>query len=83
MPNLIATKWVDQNTGHWIEAVGSRSGGALLFAVRRDDGCCLNKQGGWEFEPSPSNRSDGFRDRCRWSDFGAASKALDGADNDS
>ena len=27
---------------------------------------CYNKNGRWEFEPSPSNRTDEFIERTRW-----------------
>jgi hypothetical protein len=29
-------------------------------------GQCFNKNGEWEWEPSPSNRDDKFLVRCRW-----------------
>jgi len=33
----------------------------------RDSGCCLNKDGEWEYEPIPSSRDDDFMRRCRFS----------------
>lgn len=33
---------------------------------------CLNHDGEWEYEPSPSSRDDKFFQRCRWSDLHAA-----------
>jgi hypothetical protein len=35
------------------------------WAVTRT-GDCLNKDGEWEWEPSPSNRDDAFLVRCRF-----------------
>lgn len=47
----------------------------LLFRVKSEDGIrwavrngnyCMNKDGEWEYEPSPSNRDDEFYKRCRF-----------------
>jgi hypothetical protein len=35
------------------------------WAVREAE-MCLNKSGGWEWEPQPSSRDDEFYARCRW-----------------
>ncbi len=40
-------------------------GGQELWAVRQDEQC-LNKNGEWTFEPSPSQRSEEFLEQCRW-----------------
>jgi|GEM_PF-2936874 len=48
--------------------------GAVQWAVRRD-GMVLNKQGEWETEPQPSNRSDDFLERCRFDSSGQAISA--------
>lgn len=39
-------------------------------------GNVLNKQGEWEWEPSPSNRDDAFLARCRYATLAEASAAL-------
>lgn len=77
MVDLMATRWLDRGSGLVIEAVVS--GERFVFAVRRPGGECLNRQGGFEVEPSPSNRDQAFLDRCRWSDFGEAARALEKA----
>lgn len=79
MANLAATTWLDRNTGFKIEVAKFSQGGPVLFAVRRDGGECLNKQGGWEHEPMPSSRDAQFLERCRWADFSEAANALDRA----
>ncbi len=38
----------------------------------------LNKKGKWEWEPSPSSRTDAFFARTRWSSAAAAVKAFEG-----
>ena len=48
-----------------LEAVDQRDG-TVLWAVRRMGGWCLNKKGGWEYEPMPSSRTAAFFKRCRW-----------------
>lgn len=77
MLDLVVTRWLDRASGLAIEAVVS--GEMFVFAVRRSGGECLNRQGGFEVEPSPSNRDQAFLERCRWSDFGEAAKALEKA----
>jgi hypothetical protein len=47
--------------------------GSDLWAIR-EKGCCLNKQGKWEIEPIPSNRTNAFYKRCRWESVEAALK---------
>lgn len=44
-----------------LEAVGSD-----LWVIRMG-GSCLNKALQWEYEPTPSGRTDAFSQRCRWS----------------
>ena len=53
-----------------LESVGQLDG-SEKWAIR-EEGCCLNKQGEWEFEPLPSSRTDDFYDRCRWDTADAA-----------
>ena len=36
------------------------------YAIRRGRSC-LNKLGEWEYEPFPSNRTEEFFERCRYS----------------
>lgn len=74
MPNLVATRWVDQASGLWIDRV--MTGERVTFVIRRQGGECLNKQGGFEYEPHPSNRDPMFLARCRWDDFDQAVIAL-------
>lgn len=45
------------------------------WAVRMG-GNCLNKEGEWEWEPSPSNREDDFYSRCRFESKEDAIKAV-------
>lgn len=47
-----------------------------LFAVRAH-GCCLNKDGKWEYEPQPSSRDDSFMNRCRYASFKDAVSAIE------
>lgn len=49
--------------------------GPALWAVRCF-GDCLNKSGGWEFEPMPSSRDDEFLARCRFASMPEAMQAL-------
>lgn len=37
---------------------------------------CLNRDGGWEYESSPSNRDDGFLGRCRFTEAEALRLAV-------
>lgn len=53
-----------------IERVTNREG-HVRWAVR-SYGSCLNAQGQWEDEPSPSNRDDSFIARCRFETAEAA-----------
>lgn len=46
--------------------------GSILWAIRQD-GNCFNKQGEWEYEPTPSSRDENFFQRCR---FGSAEAAV-------
>jgi hypothetical protein len=39
------------------------------WAIVGDDNFCLNRDGGWEYESSPSNRTEDFIERTRWSDL--------------
>ena len=47
------------------------------YAVRNSYGYCLNKQGSFEYEPSPSNRTDAFLERCRFAEIYDAMEAYD------
>lgn len=41
--------------------------GGYLWAIRKHHGnVCLNNEGEWEFEPSPSGRDEEFLKRCRF-----------------
>ena len=42
-----------------------------------DVGCVLNADGDWEVEPSPSNRTDAFKMRTRWTLSQAMQIAVD------
>ena len=53
-----------------IDRVSQREGDDR-WAVRRH-GNCLNQQGEWEFEPTPSDRDDDFLARCRFATAEAA-----------
>lgn len=75
--DLIATRWSDQRTGACIEVTKVHPDESMTFAVRLR-GQCLNNNGDWEHEPSPSNRDAGFLNRCRFADFGEAAKAVEG-----
>lgn len=48
------------------------------YAVRLGD-TCFNCFGRWEFEPRPSERTDHFLARCRFTDLDEATRALEGA----
>lgn len=45
--------------------------GSNLWAIR-EKGFCLNKDGNWEIEPTPSSRDSEFIERCRWESARAA-----------
>lgn len=77
--DLIATTWTCKNTDHRIEVASINNDGSLSFAVRNHWRECLNKDGRWEDELSPSNRTTAFLKRCRFDDFEAAAKALEQA----
>lgn len=81
MANLVATKWLDRDSGLWVETAAFNADDSMRFAVRRIDGCCLNKDGAWEEEPFPSSRDEGFLERCRWDCFQDAAVALDRSAN--
>ncbi len=56
----------------WLSGVPSRPSISIdrlsdtgMYAVR-EGGYCLNRNGEWEYEPLPSNRTDGFKERCRF-----------------
>ena len=69
--------WIDYTTGITIKANRTnRISSAVRYAVMKDD-CCLNKQGGWEVERSPSNRDDNYYDRCRWETLEDAIRACE------
>ncbi len=53
--------------------VVARPDGSDRFAIR-NRGNCLNTDGLWEWEPSPSNRDDDFFKRCRFDSFEDAIK---------
>jgi hypothetical protein len=57
-----------------IEEVRDRDG-APRWAVRLF-GACLNRDGDWEDEPLPSNRSDAFKQRCRFATAQEAAEVL-------
>ena len=40
--------------------------GTIKWAIRKGDNLCFDKNGQWEYEPSPSSRTLGFIERCRW-----------------
>lgn len=44
----------------------------VRYVVRQGEHRCLNVDGKWEYEPSPSNRDDAFYDRCRFRSFQSA-----------
>jgi hypothetical protein len=73
-------KWVhknfDWNSGNPIEIHRlHQMEGPDLYAVRLHSNC-LNKGGKWEYEPSPSNRTDDFFSRCRFGSFEDAANAV-------
>ena len=44
-----------------------------IWAITQGNNICLNKDGNWEYQPMPSNRSEAFLNRCR---FGTEKQAL-------
>lgn len=44
---------------------------AVRWSISVDihSGCCLNRDGDWEYEPVPSSRDDEFYARCRFPSF--------------
>ena len=75
--NLYAS--TDRKTGNTIEVASINSDDSFMFAVRNSAGLTLNKDGEWEYEPSPSNRDDDFLSRCRFNSFNDAANALEKA----
>lgn len=75
-PEGFAVTQYARASGHreTIDRVTKRDGSAT-WAVR-SLGCCLNKDGTWEFEPSPSLRDDVFLQRCRFASAEEAFEAL-------
>lgn len=47
-------------------------GGGWWWRVTDTFGSAMNHDGEWEFEPSPSNRTEPFFARCRFRDFAEA-----------
>jgi hypothetical protein len=57
---------LEDDSGHNIIVLDLTSWGEKTsWAIRSITGC-LNKNGEWEYEPSPSNRDEEFLKRCRW-----------------
>lgn len=77
--NLIATTWLDRPSGLELKVAHFDGYGGMVFAVKNKFGDCLNKEGDWETEPFPSNRTPEFIARCRWNDFTEAANALEKA----
>lgn len=53
----------------WIKLRDDRDPKNLIWAISdsSEKGNCLNRNLKWEFEPMPSNRTDEWRKRCRFS----------------
>lgn len=49
--------------------------GITRWAIRCNSGQCLAKDGGWDLEPMPSNRTDEWLEDHRWNDLEAAKVA--------
>lgn len=60
----------------WVKAAYQK-GGDRLWKITRGFGEVLNKQGQWESEPSPSNRTDDFLARCRYATLEECSAAIE------
>lgn len=58
-----------------VERCGQRDG-STLWAVR-SLGSCLAKDGEWEYESLPSNRTDEFYERCRYATMELAFEAAE------
>lgn len=68
------------SNGVVLEPVYQNDPGVILWAIRRpyqSPGQCLNKNSEWEFEPIPSNRTEEFYQRCRFSSMVEAFAAWD------
>ena len=48
-----------------LERVRQLPGKPDKWAIR-ESGCCMNRNGEWEYEPIPSSRDDAFMERCRF-----------------
>jgi len=72
---LVATKWVDRDSGLSVEE-RSCGNGFRKFAVVDESGRVLSKGLEFEQEPSPSNRDDDFLSRCRFDSFEDAANAM-------
>lgn len=51
-----------------VRNMGNSDGGPDRWAIINSggSGSCLNKNGEWEYQPSPSNRDEEFYKRCRY-----------------
>lgn len=70
-----ATTYTVYPDGYDEYTFGDKSTWTLTVEERGDDswavkkmGSCLNVDGEWEYEPSPSNREDDFLERCRFTE---------------
>jgi hypothetical protein len=52
--------------GHLTIQAASQIDGSSLWKITDALGNTLNRNGGWEWEPSPSNRDDAYLARCRY-----------------
>lgn len=71
------TRWHLNHNGHdyGLLTMEQRDGSAK-WAVDDNRGCVLNKNGEWEYQPSPSNRDDEFLERCRFASMKDAADAF-------
>jgi hypothetical protein len=67
----VVSRIPDTTIEHSTWSVRVEAAGHGRWAVR-NLGRCLNKSGEWEYEPSPSNREDGWLTTVRWDTAGAA-----------
>ena len=75
---IIPTRWTDTNTKKYIEATKvSPRDMVLSYAVRDNYGRGLDKNGHWQLEPSPSNRTEEFLSNCRFDTLAQATEALE------